>query len=392
MSENIFTRAKRAPGLAYRIDGDERVNSMALDVVTTSNIVLDTGKMAASAVISNEQMDRDADIVVQSGLDFSNYERNPVVFWNHAKTFDLPIGRSQDPDGRFTVIKSGNFTTATCYFSQSLALANQIYHLIADGTLKATSLGFLIKYATPVRHGNALVASRMTAGRQHGFKIEKAEVTEWSWVGIGCNPGTLLTHLQKGIIAGSAIDDRLRLSLQPFAAEMEGLVAVPDLSHITEQPAAGVVEKSVDPNEELIPNQEFVPDPTSGPEVVPVPDPGEQTEPHAHEQVTCPGCKSVTQCGCPGEYDPIKTEKLCWKCLESKKSREVYSGPKEKMLQAFGAARSWAKGVPAAMVKSLPLNRTKALDTISADSLIPYPSPGRWTKPKKRRKKCNKKT
>lgn|GEM_PF-5895009 len=222
---NLFTRQKRSIGLAYPLPGADTL--LAIDAVN-EDIQLDTARMAATAIISTESFDRDGDIVEQAGLDFENYSKNPVVFFNH-QAWPLPIGKSEDESGRLTVQKLDHYTTATCYFSQNSPQAEQIYHLVADKTLRGTSIGFLVKRAVPLQAAETLGMARLTnRGRDGGYRIQAAEVTEWSWVGIGANPDAVLVHLQKGLIAGRAIDERLKLALEPFAAKMHGgVVAVP---------------------------------------------------------------------------------------------------------------------------------------------------------------------
>lgn len=219
---NLFTRTveKRA-GRAYRVDGQN--NLLAIDRVS-DKITTDDKVMAATAVISTPSIDRDGDMVVQEGLDFTNYRRNPVVFFNH-QAWPVPIGKSEDQQGRSTIIVTPEQTTATCYFSSKSKESEQIYHLVADGTLRSTSIGFLVKRATPLTSSPMLGMGRMSqTGKPGGYRIENAEVTEWSWVGIGANPEAVLVHLSKGMIAGSQIDDRLRLALQPYAAMRKTIV------------------------------------------------------------------------------------------------------------------------------------------------------------------------
>jgi hypothetical protein len=213
---NLFTRSveKRA-GRVYRVDGQDSL--LAIDRVS-DKIVTDDRVMAATAVISTPMIDRDGDVVLQEGLDFTNYRRNPVVFFNH-QAWPVPIGKSEDQQGRSTIIVTPEQTTATCYFSSKSKESEQIYHLVADGTLRSTSIGFLVKRATPLTSSPMLGMGRMSqTGKPGGYRIENAEVTEWSWVGIGANPEAVLVHLSKGMIAGSQIDDRLRMALQPYSA------------------------------------------------------------------------------------------------------------------------------------------------------------------------------
>ena len=216
---NLFTRtqSEKRAGSAYKLDGAPSL--LAVDRVS-SDIRVDGGNMSATAIISTPVTDRDGDVIIQEGLDFTNYKRNPVVFFNH-QAWPLPVGKSEDREGMSTVIVAQNQTVATCYFSQHSKEAEQVFSLVADGTLRSTSVGFLVKRATPLAGLSEPMFGlprQMPSNPMRGYRIDAAEVTEWSWVGIGANPEAVLIHLSKGMIAGQQIEERLRLALQPFAA------------------------------------------------------------------------------------------------------------------------------------------------------------------------------
>ena len=218
---NLFTRKTKrlVPGMAYQIDPLAQV--LAIDQINTEDISLDRGRMTATAVVSTPAVDRDGDIVEQHGLEWTEYQRNPVVFFNH-KVNDLPVGRSEDDDGQSTVVVADECTIATCFFNQHNPFAHQIFSLVDDKTLRGTSLGFLVKLAVPVVGPGANMAfARITQGqldKPRGYRIKSAIVTEWSWVGIGCNPEAVLMHLTKGLIGGEPIGLSLREALEPFSA------------------------------------------------------------------------------------------------------------------------------------------------------------------------------
>ena len=45
-----------------------------------------------TAVISAETLDRDGEVLIPSGMNSKEFERNPVLFWNH--DYARPVGRS----------------------------------------------------------------------------------------------------------------------------------------------------------------------------------------------------------------------------------------------------------------------------------------------------------
>lgn len=88
---------------------------------------------------TSEVKDRDGEIVLLDGWDFSNYKNNPIVLWGHENR-DLPIGK-------VTAILKDE-TKRVIYFdvefSESYELGKTVRGLVEEGILRATSLGFRV--------------------------------------------------------------------------------------------------------------------------------------------------------------------------------------------------------------------------------------------------------
>lgn len=88
---------------------------------------------------TSEAIDRDNEIVLVSGWDFKNYQKNPVVLWSHNHG-SLPIGKTVGlyRDDKAKVIYFD------IYFSETSSLGKEIFALVQEGILKATSVGFRV--------------------------------------------------------------------------------------------------------------------------------------------------------------------------------------------------------------------------------------------------------
>lgn len=88
---------------------------------------------------TSEVKDRDGEIVLLDGWDFSNYKNNPIVLWGHENR-QLPIGK-------VTAILKDE-TKRVIYFdvefSESYTLGKTVQGLVEEGILRATSLGFRV--------------------------------------------------------------------------------------------------------------------------------------------------------------------------------------------------------------------------------------------------------
>lgn len=203
----VSGRTDRRVGLAYKLaDG-----GLAMDVM--SNPTFDESTMSATAVISTPTIDRVGDLLIPQGCRLDNYRKNPVVLWNHGFEDGKPIGKSVDPSGNLSVRIPGDMVEATCYFSPSLREASQIFELIVEGIVKATSVRetpIVSSYKRDPEFGDILI-------------VEEWELEEWSWVPVGCNPDAVAKALHIGKLAGSPISATVLKSLQSIAPQRQAV-------------------------------------------------------------------------------------------------------------------------------------------------------------------------
>jgi len=181
---------------------------------------VDAATMTARFVITTTAVDRDGDVVESKGCRLDNYAGNPVVLFGHQSTA-LPIGTARAADGTLAVTAGKSAVHATCHFHGKTAESNQVFALVKEGVLRATSIGFL-----------PLKASRLDKEAEsegsltpRGWHFQEWDLLEWSIVGVPSNPEALAASLSKGRLAGDPISDDLRQALEPFVAK--GSVWVP---------------------------------------------------------------------------------------------------------------------------------------------------------------------
>lgn len=126
-------------------------------------------------VISSSNVDRDFDIVEQSGLDTENYKKNPVVLWNHNSSL-MPIGKSTSPMpyGEDKTIASVEFDLE----NDPDGLARAIKGKVDKGVLNTASIQFRPVDFEPIKSGDDYTG---------GFRFKVAELVEWSIVTIPAN-------------------------------------------------------------------------------------------------------------------------------------------------------------------------------------------------------------
>jgi hypothetical protein len=143
-----------------------------------SIITEDLGDRSVQFTISKEVVDRDGDILRASGVDFTNYMKNPVFLSFH-NSREFPLGKVT----KFWV--EGNEVKAIVYFptleelstdpnnaSEKAKLVDFTYHCYKTGMLNAVSVGFI-----PIEWVET----------ENGFDILKWELLEFSAVAVPAN-------------------------------------------------------------------------------------------------------------------------------------------------------------------------------------------------------------
>lgn len=142
------------------------------------------------------------------GLLIDNYQQNPVVLFDH---YGVPIGKSETPDGKFTVKLTKQKALAVVYFSQTSAFAAEIFGLVDEKILRAASIGFnptkaqRINYKSPDLADGIMDLAPGGPNSWGGFDFVESDLTEWSVVGVGADPSALRQCLSRGMIGQEKI-------------------------------------------------------------------------------------------------------------------------------------------------------------------------------------------
>jgi HK97 family phage prohead protease len=131
--------------------------------------------------LSTEDVDRDQDVVKQTGWDLDNYKMNPLVMWQH-DTDSFPIGKCVD-----IAVIDGKLKGTVEFIDQSVPCAGEksecIYQLCKTGFLSAVSVGF---------QAREWEFSDDLENRPNGIDILKADLYEFSIVNVPANPYALI--------------------------------------------------------------------------------------------------------------------------------------------------------------------------------------------------------
>ena len=165
-----------------------------------SVITEDLGDRSVQFTISKEVVDRDGDILRASGVDFTNYMKNPVFLSFH-NSREFPLGKVT----KFWV--EGNAVKAIVYFptveelstnpeqaSEKAKLVDFCFHCYKTGMLNAVSVGFIPLEWTETKDG---------------YDITKWELLEFSAVAVPANQDAIAEAVKSFGLDESVVKDFL---------------------------------------------------------------------------------------------------------------------------------------------------------------------------------------
>jgi len=150
---------------------------------TSEKSASDDARMTITHLISTNSVDRDREVVVAKGLDFTHFKKNPIALWAHDHKA-LPIGKNI----RLDLLASDDWEAETQF--PNTPRGKEYYGLYKDGYINAWSLGFIpdrSQMGPPT--DKELKAHPEWKGATN--VIRKAEVVEYSGVPIPSNRDAL---------------------------------------------------------------------------------------------------------------------------------------------------------------------------------------------------------
>ena len=146
-------------------------------------------------VISDISLDRDSEVVIPEGIDFSTYlKNNPVVLGDHdydgcvrSRTLDMWV------EPNVGLVAKAYFPVTDGDTDEEKAVRGAWY-AVTNGLINAASIGFI-----PTK----INAKRKLYKEQQGPTIEACELLEWSWVKVPSNPNARVRSVQDALASGA---------------------------------------------------------------------------------------------------------------------------------------------------------------------------------------------
>lgn len=144
----------------------------------------DEDKRQFSAIITDDSVDRDREVLLPSGMNKKDFVKNGIILFNHDP--NQPVGTT------LALRRSGNAWKATGMIAEGVQLAEDVWKLIKQGVLKGVSVGFQVE-----ERRAPTAEDKKKFGKTVESVISKWKLLEFSIVSIGSNQNALITAAKK---------------------------------------------------------------------------------------------------------------------------------------------------------------------------------------------------
>jgi len=153
------------------------------------------------ATISTETIDRDGEVLVAQGMDSSEFDKNPVVFYNH--DYAQPVGKVTDlRRGKGKVDATIEFAKRPDEF-EGAYFPEFVESLVEQGVVKGISVGFLPQ---PGGVRKATQKDREDYGDNVRQVFSKWKLLEVSVAPLPANSTALVSAIRKGAVDPAHVD------------------------------------------------------------------------------------------------------------------------------------------------------------------------------------------
>lgn len=186
---------------------------------TLTATVAKSDGIKVDATITTETIDRDGEVLISQGMDASEYEKNPVVFYNH--DYAEPIGKITDlRRGKGKIDATIEFAKRPDDFEGSY-FPEFVESLVDQGIVKGISVGF-VPQPGGVRKASA--KDKEDYGDDVRQVYSKWKLLEVSVAPLPANATALVSAVRKGVVSQS--DAERWLDYKPAKAVIEIQVPV----------------------------------------------------------------------------------------------------------------------------------------------------------------------
>lgn len=188
-------------------------------------LAIDASKMCVTHILVTKSVDRQGDVVDPAGCDFSTHQLNPVVYYDHKSSYNLPIAKGSD-GSQYTVRKSadGTLIYADTYFTDKNQMSNQLFGLVEADIINGWSVGF-----NPKPNGFEVIRKSNGKHDRGEYFWKSYDLLEYSLTPDAINPDATTVLCEKGRFNGEQLDPVILKSLSAHTIRNRAaIVSVPN--------------------------------------------------------------------------------------------------------------------------------------------------------------------
>lgn len=178
--------------------------------VTTETIMTDEEERSDKSFITTDALDRDGEVVLPGGGDFTQFRKNPVVTFAH-RYDELPIGRAMwlkrdEQNGRAGILAKTQYAAKPKDWGDAPWLPSAVWALVQQGILKGKSIGFLPIQVRPPSKEDLTARPDWADVR---LIIAKWLLLEYAVAPVPSNPDALVQSIGKGLVVPESLLDAM---------------------------------------------------------------------------------------------------------------------------------------------------------------------------------------
>lgn len=182
-------------------------------VCMTKASSFDDGEHADVSFVTTDSLDRDKEVVLQSGIDWKQFRKNPIVTFAHM--YDcLPTGKSlwvkaDTKNGKDGWLAKTKYTTrppTDLWPADEPWFPDAVWHFVKSGDLPGKSLGFLVLSARAPTEKEIKARPELASCR---CVFDKTMVLEYAVAPVQSNPDAIVQQVSKCRKSGVAVPDRM---------------------------------------------------------------------------------------------------------------------------------------------------------------------------------------
>jgi hypothetical protein len=178
-------------------------------------VACDPKTLKITHVICTALEDKQQDVIEPGGADLSYHRDHPFVYYDHGQgDYTLPVAKSTDPGGNYSVRMVGDRLLADTFFAPT-KMGEDLFRLYESDILNGWSVGMVPRNEPGAYSPLGPVSKSLGRPPMH---FRDWQLLEYSATPAPVNPEALTILVEKGRLAGVPLDPVILKSLRPFAA------------------------------------------------------------------------------------------------------------------------------------------------------------------------------